>query len=223
MTILEKIMERLNVLGMSVCQLSERVNISSNLMNQYIRGEASPTEAELRAIGNALWPSPQDIPELCQCFKAESPKSWLVIEVCERELGKILQLPTEEAAFEQANELLKKHAKNIGYEDEFAELEKELAADPDADEGSCEVQVAHKGRTGAWCNWHDEHWDAFVIQMEDIMSHDTVMRTVYRLLDENQHNLEEEDVYAQGYHDALLDILDSLGLPRNPKYGSHFD
>lgn len=223
MTTLERITASLNMLGMAPAQLAEQANIPLHIVSQYLKGEATPSEAELQAMGYALQKAPQNIHELHQLSKSDSPKVWLVVEVCERELGEIVQFPTQEAAIKRANEMLKAHAENIGYGDEFFELKADLDVNPDADEDSYEIHIAPKGREGAWCNWHDTHWDAFVVQLEGILSRDAATQAVYQLLDENKPNLEDKDLYAQGYHDALLDILDGLKLPRDPKYGDHFD
>lgn len=103
-------------------------------------------------------------------------ETWFVIEVCERELISVVQLATQKEAIQRANELLEAHAASICYEEEFAELMEELSCDPDADKGSCEVNVAREGREGAWCNWHDINWDAFVVQIDTIPEQTIITR-----------------------------------------------
>jgi len=53
---------------------------------------------------------------------------------------------------------------------------------------------------------------------------DSIRGTVERLLAENAPNLESpsltRDTYAQGYHDALVDMLDAFHIPHQEK---HFD
>jgi len=88
--------------------------------------------------------------------------TWMVIEIQDRSLLKAAQFATQQEAIDYANELLKKHVKEIGYEEEFAELMDEFTDDPYADEDSSDVHIAKPGREGAWCNWHDTHWDAYV-------------------------------------------------------------
>lgn len=42
-----------------------------------------------------------------------------------------------------------------------------------------------------------------------------------KLLEENEENLSDpSDVYAQGYHDALVDVLQAFGIPTSQK---HYD
>ncbi len=54
-----------------------------------------------------------------------------------------------------------------------------------------------------------------------------IEQKVNELLDSNQDNLEADkdtsDRYAEGYHDALLDILNGLGLPVPAKHDGYYD
>lgn len=48
-----------------------------------------------------------------------------------------------------------------------------------------------------------------------------LQRALSRLMDENAHNLEDpSDAYARGYHDAVLDVMDAMGIAHDEK---HFD
>lgn len=52
-----------------------------------------------------------------------------------------------------------------------------------------------------------------------------VVAAVDELMLDTMDNLrcEPDDHYDQGYHDALLDVLEILGQPPRPEYGKHFD
>lgn len=50
---------------------------------------------------------------------------------------------------------------------------------------------------------------------------DEIEKEVRSLMDDNAENLtDSSDVYARGYHDALLDVMDKFGIYHNEK---HFD
>ena len=50
---------------------------------------------------------------------------------------------------------------------------------------------------------------------------DEIKKEVRSLMDGNTENLTDpSDVYAQGYHDALLDVMDKFGIYHSEK---HFD
>lgn len=69
---------------------------------------------------------------------------------------------------------------------------------------------------------HKNHW-------EDDVDEDTVNTDLYDklfegisdLLSENDPNLDGSDKYAEGYHDALLDVLELRGMA--PETQTHFD
>lgn len=48
---------------------------------------------------------------------------------------------------------------------------------------------------------------------------DEIKKAVRSLMDDNADNLTDPaDVYAQGYHDALLDIMDKFGIYHSEKH-----
>ena len=73
----------------------------------------------------------------------------IVVEVFERDLCETRLCFSEDEAIEAANEML----------DEYIKLRR---ADDDFD-----FERASKDCSNAWCNYDDEHWDAYIIELKE--------------------------------------------------------
>lgn len=77
-----------------------------------------------------------------------------VVEIAERDVGKVHVICSEREAVAKANQLLKEHIGQIGHLDEFEN------GDGEGDEW----QKATAGNCNAWCNWSGINYDAHIIQ-----------------------------------------------------------
>ena len=80
---------------------------------------------------------------------------YLVIEVIERDIVDIVEVKDLSAGIGLANKKLKKHMKNIGYDEEYATGE----------DYEDEWMKADASTLNAWCNY-DENWDCHICELK---------------------------------------------------------
>jgi len=90
-------------------------------------------------------------------------KKWMVIEVCDRELWTVESFSSREKAETRVNELLVEYVAEIGCEEELAEIQEQLKNNPNAQVDEEGIQFASEKESEAWCNWHDQNWDAYIV------------------------------------------------------------
>lgn len=88
----------------------------------------------------------------------------IVVEVFERDLCETRLCFSEDEAIEAANEMLDEHIKLCRDDDDDDEDYGEEEYDDDDDD--FDFQRASKTRSNAWCNYDDEHWDAYIIELK---------------------------------------------------------
>lgn len=82
------------------------------------------------------------------------------------------------------------------------------------------VDMTCEELTGRFDTMRDK-WDEYAKAHPLRSTEETIKAVCENLLQENDENLTDpSDVYAQGYHDALLDVLEALGCSTGRK---HFD
>lgn len=79
---------------------------------------------------------------------------FMVADVCDRTLGNTKICTSEHEAVQTANELLRKHVKDIGCIQELEE-----------NENGCGHEFAWSGNYNAWCNYQAQRWDAYIIPL----------------------------------------------------------
>ena len=91
----------------------------------------------------------------------------IVVEVFERDLSETRLCYSEDEAIEAANEMLDDYIKlRCGdSDDDKEEGYDEEEYDDDEDDFDC--QHASKTCSNAWCNYGDEHWDAYIIDLKE--------------------------------------------------------
>lgn len=91
----------------------------------------------------------------------------IVVEVFERDLGETRLCYGEDEAIEAANEMLDEHIKlccGDSDDDDDEGYDKEEYEDDEDDD--FDYQRASKTCSNAWCNYGDEHWDAYIIELK---------------------------------------------------------
>ena len=87
---------------------------------------------------------------------------YLVITILERALESVTSVDTHDEAVAVANDMLKRHCRDIGYEAEYAEFEAAVRDDPSENLTREEIRMATKRSNNAWTNIGGVAWDAHV-------------------------------------------------------------
>ena len=108
---------------------------------------------------------------------------YLVLEIKDRDPISLSKCETLEEAIEKANELLEIHCGYIGYGEEFQNYMRTYETDPQkANEESAKIGAASKyDPDNAWCGFDDQHWDAYIVDM-DAASMGTTIKYNYAAL-----------------------------------------
>lgn len=104
----------------------------------------------------------------------------IVVEVFERDMGAKKLCYSEEEAIDAANEMLKEHLKLMGYSGNTCGVNKPGECEPtdieddeydecdeDDEDDDFDYACASKSNSNAWCNYDDEHWDAYIIELKE--------------------------------------------------------